>query len=67
MRYTLDQLGDLFASKLRKEGASLGEHSVIFNGRIWRVNFTGLGATVIMAQAKKKGKANEASAAVRHD
>ena len=67
MRYTLDQLGELFASKLRKEGASLGEHSVIFNGMIWRVNFTGLGATVIMAQSKKKEKVNEASATIRHD
>jgi len=56
MTLTLDQLGNMFASKLRKQGVSPGEHDVIYLGKIWHCTFDGLRATVAMPQKIVKEK-----------
>ena len=57
MRYTLEQLGQLFASKLRKSGASVGKQDVIFQGRIWHCDWDGTECRVLVAVKKEEADA----------
>jgi len=54
MQYSLERLSELFASKLRKEGAEEGDHDVIFHGRIWHCRYDGTGVTIIPDRRKEK-------------